>query len=177
MELDISKPRENHIWIGTSNEEGYWQKIEYENLPLYCSKCLLKGHNIVSCKYAKTNIHPRKEHEVKTARRTVNDRNTDKLPGFYYQGVFRHIPDKSNQHIEIKDVNAKINSESEENRRPKVNCLEVHVSNEPTTESPSSNKANELDTSVSAEVSPIQCEPAQGVLETRVADEMRPKQA
>lgn len=42
-------PTIQRVWIGTNNEE-FWQYVEYERLPLYCTNCHLQGHNIAVCK-------------------------------------------------------------------------------------------------------------------------------
>lgn len=41
--------RFHQIWIGMGSAEGFWQKIEYENLPPYCTHCWHVGHTESKC--------------------------------------------------------------------------------------------------------------------------------
>lgn len=52
IELDLSKPLDHKIWIGTSSEDGFWQSVEYEKLPKLCSHCSLQGHEESFCRHA-----------------------------------------------------------------------------------------------------------------------------
>ncbi|KAL2526985.1 zinc ion binding [Abeliophyllum distichum] len=53
VEMDINGPRLDRIRIG--NEEfAIWQKIYYEDLPLYCSFCNHLGHEVERCFWKKT---------------------------------------------------------------------------------------------------------------------------
>lgn len=55
LELDLLKPLVDKIWIGFADEgvdpeDGFWQRLEYENVPAFCSKCFKFGHLFTSCK-------------------------------------------------------------------------------------------------------------------------------
>lgn len=49
IELDVLKDRPNPIWIGMGSLGGFWQKIEYENVPPYCTHCWHIGHSENLC--------------------------------------------------------------------------------------------------------------------------------
>nr|GMD42185.1 TMV resistance protein N-like [Ipomoea batatas] len=36
------------VWVDP--EDGFWQRLEYENVPSFCSKCFKLGHLLTSCK-------------------------------------------------------------------------------------------------------------------------------
>lgn len=44
VELDVSKPLPQYIFIGESKEYDFWQKLEYEGNNAFCTKCGLLGH-------------------------------------------------------------------------------------------------------------------------------------
>ncbi|KAI0492514.1 hypothetical protein KFK09_026787 [Dendrobium nobile] len=48
VELDVSKKHPQKIWFG-SELMGYFQKVEFENLPTFCSHCRMHGHGINEC--------------------------------------------------------------------------------------------------------------------------------
>lgn len=50
VEIDISIAREDVIWIGSDNGEGFWQEVVYERSPKYCVHCRLHGHERFDCK-------------------------------------------------------------------------------------------------------------------------------
>ncbi|MQL86696.1 hypothetical protein Taro_019235 [Colocasia esculenta] len=50
IELDLTKPRPDRLWIGMGNIGGYWQDITYINLPLYCFSCHRLGHSKDVCR-------------------------------------------------------------------------------------------------------------------------------
>lgn len=38
MQIDFTKPRPRHVWIGLHNDDdtiGMWQTVKYENIPPY----------------------------------------------------------------------------------------------------------------------------------------------
>ena len=45
IEMDLRKKIPNRIWI-CCGSYGFWQKMNYEKVPKYCSKCLKQGHDI-----------------------------------------------------------------------------------------------------------------------------------
>ena len=49
VEIDLLRPRPPHIWIGLGENDGYWQRIEYETIPDYCQLCWHVGHHETLC--------------------------------------------------------------------------------------------------------------------------------
>lgn len=47
--LDILKDRPSKVWIATEGEDGFWQKIIYDNAPNYCCHCWHIGRSEASC--------------------------------------------------------------------------------------------------------------------------------
>lgn len=50
IELDVSKPFKEKVWIGTSKEYGWSTDLEYEGNHAYCDYCALLGHTVGLCK-------------------------------------------------------------------------------------------------------------------------------
>lgn len=53
MQIDLTKSRHRHVWIGLDPENytiGFWQTVEFENVPQYCEYCKFHVHNIDLCK-------------------------------------------------------------------------------------------------------------------------------
>ncbi|KAI0524767.1 hypothetical protein KFK09_004152 [Dendrobium nobile] len=48
VELDVTKKHPQEIWLG-SEMNGYFQKVEIENLPVFCLHCKMHGHAIKEC--------------------------------------------------------------------------------------------------------------------------------
>lgn len=49
IEIDVLKSRPDKIWIGMSECKGFWQRLEYENVPDYCTHCWHMGHSETLC--------------------------------------------------------------------------------------------------------------------------------
>lgn len=49
IELDVLKPRPDHVWIGMEDLDGFWQPVEYESVPAYCTHCWHVGHSVDQC--------------------------------------------------------------------------------------------------------------------------------
>ena len=49
VEMDLCKKFPTRVWVGWG-EHGFWQRVEYEKIPKYCSKCLKQGHELFECK-------------------------------------------------------------------------------------------------------------------------------
>ncbi|KAL0911842.1 hypothetical protein M5K25_017767 [Dendrobium thyrsiflorum] len=62
VELDILKKHPDEIWLG-SELNGYFQKVEFENLPIFYSHCKMHGHGIKEC--FRLHPHLRKEESSK----------------------------------------------------------------------------------------------------------------
>lgn len=58
VEIDPTKPKLNSVWVGSEDEsnplKGFTQKLEYENVPIFCKHYgllgNLLGHSIIQCK-------------------------------------------------------------------------------------------------------------------------------
>lgn len=50
IELDVSKPLIDKLWIGTSKEYGWEISLEYEGNHAYCDYCGLLGHTLGLCR-------------------------------------------------------------------------------------------------------------------------------
>lgn len=50
VEVDVSSALPSQVWIRTSKEDGYWQKVEYEGNINYCTVCGLLGHEKSVCR-------------------------------------------------------------------------------------------------------------------------------
>ncbi|VFQ80979.1 unnamed protein product [Cuscuta campestris] len=60
LEMDLMLPLIHKVFIGTSTlpgkeDEGFYQSIEYERIPLYCTKCFKQGHSVEKCKLEDSN--------------------------------------------------------------------------------------------------------------------------
>ncbi|XP_060194994.1 uncharacterized protein LOC132624193 [Lycium barbarum] len=57
VEVDLTKPRIDKIWVGLEDEsyplKGFYQKVEYESVPKFCTHCKKLGHSLVQCRFAK----------------------------------------------------------------------------------------------------------------------------
>ncbi|XP_060211766.1 uncharacterized protein LOC132639331 [Lycium barbarum] len=53
VEVNLTKTKLNSIFVGTEDEncprKGFYQKIEYENVPKFCTHCKILGHSILQC--------------------------------------------------------------------------------------------------------------------------------
>ncbi|KAM7462626.1 hypothetical protein LguiA_030747 [Lonicera macranthoides] len=49
IEMNLLKKFQARIWIGCGLN-GFWQRVLYEKVPKYCSKCFKKGHEVFECK-------------------------------------------------------------------------------------------------------------------------------
>ncbi|XP_060203087.1 uncharacterized protein LOC132631534 [Lycium barbarum] len=54
VEVNLTKTQINFIFIGTENEncphKGFYQKLEYENAPKFCTHCRMLGHSTIQCR-------------------------------------------------------------------------------------------------------------------------------
>lgn len=53
VEVNLQGELPGKIWIGQGSS-GFWQQIEYKNLPNYCSFCHKLGHNADHCRHRST---------------------------------------------------------------------------------------------------------------------------
>lgn len=49
IELDVLKQRPEKVWIGMEGLDGFWQPVEYESVPTYCTHCWHVGHSEELC--------------------------------------------------------------------------------------------------------------------------------
>ncbi|KAI0529274.1 hypothetical protein KFK09_001821 [Dendrobium nobile] len=83
VEVDISKKFPSEIWLG-SELNGYFQKVEFENFPIFCTHFKMHGHSMNECfklhpnlKKAKEQLKPSKVQEANT----IKGCNHDMLEG------------------------------------------------------------------------------------------------
>ncbi|XP_031120595.1 uncharacterized protein LOC116023727 [Ipomoea triloba] len=50
VELDVSNPFPENIWINHGSSGGFAQPVHYEYIPPYCHSCLRFGHLLTECK-------------------------------------------------------------------------------------------------------------------------------
>ncbi|GAA0169219.1 hypothetical protein LIER_23749 [Lithospermum erythrorhizon] len=56
VELDVSKPLVDKVWVSfedddySDDNEGFWQRVDYDEIPQYYSKCFHMGHSVETCK-------------------------------------------------------------------------------------------------------------------------------
>lgn len=83
VELDVSKPFPENIWINHGSLGGFAQPVHYEYIPPYCRSCLRFGHLATECKvslvqkqskdgYADTPIQPKPQTLQKAHMQTTN---------------------------------------------------------------------------------------------------------
>ncbi|KAL0928089.1 hypothetical protein M5K25_002329 [Dendrobium thyrsiflorum] len=48
VELDVTKKHPREVWLG-SEFNGYFQRVEFENLPIFCVHCKMHGHSMAEC--------------------------------------------------------------------------------------------------------------------------------
>ncbi|KAL0904609.1 hypothetical protein M5K25_026737 [Dendrobium thyrsiflorum] len=63
VEMDISKKHPKEVWIG-SEKNGYIQKVELENYPVFCGFCKMHGHANSECFKLHSNLRKSKETQV-----------------------------------------------------------------------------------------------------------------
>lgn len=49
VEMDLLKKFPNRVWIGCG-DSGFWQLVQYEKVPMYCTKCMKQRHEKAQCK-------------------------------------------------------------------------------------------------------------------------------
>lgn len=69
---------ETQIWIGISQKEGFWQKVENEKLPQYCTHCRLQEHENLSCRHGPLQGQAFKDKQKVEMRKTRNFENSVK---------------------------------------------------------------------------------------------------
>ncbi|XP_012855090.1 PREDICTED: uncharacterized protein LOC105974520 [Erythranthe guttata] len=50
IEINVAHTLPEAIFVGSSKDEGWWQRIEYEGNHMYCSHCGLLGHLVGACR-------------------------------------------------------------------------------------------------------------------------------
>ncbi|KAL0923122.1 hypothetical protein M5K25_007168 [Dendrobium thyrsiflorum] len=66
VEVDITKKHAKEVWVG-SKAYGYLQKVEFENIPDFCSHCKMHGHASTVC----FKLHP----DLKNAPKPTEEEN------------------------------------------------------------------------------------------------------
>ncbi|KAL0923443.1 hypothetical protein M5K25_007500 [Dendrobium thyrsiflorum] len=60
VELDVTKKHPREVWLG-SEFNGYFQRVEFENLPIFCVHCKMHGHSMVECFILHPSLRKHKE--------------------------------------------------------------------------------------------------------------------
>lgn len=53
MQINLTKTRPRHVWVGLDNDDdtiGIWKPVEYENIRAYCEYYRHKGYDIDECR-------------------------------------------------------------------------------------------------------------------------------
>ncbi|GAA0148986.1 hypothetical protein LIER_36842 [Lithospermum erythrorhizon] len=88
VELDISKPLVNEVWINFEDDEdpdsseGFWQKVEYDETLTYYSKCFYMGHSLEDCK---------RDFEKERLQAAKGKKAMDDKPGYVTRRHYRHV--------------------------------------------------------------------------------------
>lgn len=80
VQVDLTKDRPSHIWIGYIGEDityGRWQKIEYDNIPDYCFYCKHQGHKEVDCIIKKRDEEAKKRKELEKNKNRKDNAQTN----------------------------------------------------------------------------------------------------
>nr|XP_009765570.1 PREDICTED: uncharacterized protein LOC104217118 [Nicotiana sylvestris] len=130
VEIDLSKPRLSHVFVGSKNAtnplHGHEQKVEYEGITKYCNHCRLQGHEISQCRRLEKELaDPEEQNDNEQA----NDRN---------KGVQEN--DRNTQHNQ-KGKEVQTNVESNKNASTSSKIADATV----TKEKQSSQRANSQD--------------------------------
>ncbi|PKU75422.1 hypothetical protein MA16_Dca026151 [Dendrobium catenatum] len=78
VELDVSKKYPIEIWIG-SEVKGYFQKVELENLPIFCSFCKMHGHAVNECFKKFLNLRVEKKHMSQSDEFCCTEKEKEKM--------------------------------------------------------------------------------------------------
>ena len=49
IKIDLLKERPERMWIGCEEGDGFWQELNYEDVPDYCQHCWHVGHSEAKC--------------------------------------------------------------------------------------------------------------------------------
>lgn len=50
VEIDLLQDHPHQIWIGTGKKDGFWQRVEYESVPSYCTHFWHVRHSEQLCR-------------------------------------------------------------------------------------------------------------------------------
>ncbi|KAL0908717.1 hypothetical protein M5K25_023224 [Dendrobium thyrsiflorum] len=75
VELDVYKKHPKEIWLG-SDLTGYFQKVEFENVHIFCNHCKLYGHGAPECFI----LHPALRQKKETVSEPSNSRKDIEIP-------------------------------------------------------------------------------------------------
>ncbi|XP_059315733.1 uncharacterized protein LOC132066438 [Lycium ferocissimum] len=81
IEIDLTKPRLNKIWVGLRNAviplQGFEQKIEYKGVPKYCNYCRLQGHYMNQCRRMEKDKVEREDFDKNNQEKNKNNRDQE----------------------------------------------------------------------------------------------------
>lgn len=72
VEVDLTP----FLW-GPSPPKGFYQKLEYENVPKFCRRCKILGHSITQCR----KIEQKKNEEKAAVQNQIKDRDVAESSG------------------------------------------------------------------------------------------------
>ncbi|KAG5580310.1 hypothetical protein H5410_050937 [Solanum commersonii] len=96
VQIDLSKERPPHVWMGYKGEEltdGRWQTIEHEDVHPYCFYCMHQGHMDYECSI-------KQKDEDQKRRREVEEQGKNKS--------CKEIENKEQQHKPHRDQSSRI---------------------------------------------------------------------
>lgn len=106
IEMDLLRSFPSRVWIGTGSG-GFWQPVEYESVPLYCSKCFRQGHIKEECKMGEGG-----KTEITTQQHITEPRGGEVRPRRSVDQVYRPVVSnfmlESDMYLEGKSVDVAV---------------------------------------------------------------------
>lgn len=82
VEVNLLQSLPPRVWVDTGEGAGFWQELQPENVPKYCSHCYHQGHNVDDCRIKHPNLVRQVEKEAAALRmedaRPVHERAGEK---------------------------------------------------------------------------------------------------
>ncbi|KAG5568899.1 hypothetical protein H5410_064062, partial [Solanum commersonii] len=100
VQIDLTKERPQHVWLGFSEKDpnlGKWQVIEYEDVPSYCLYCKHQGHIIGECSQKEKDEETKRNKELE-----ANKKGQDKQQNQISKGNQQQVQNKENMHSNIQ---------------------------------------------------------------------------
>ncbi|KAB5551438.1 hypothetical protein DKX38_008749 [Salix brachista] len=105
IEFDCLVEPPTKIWVQVRSREsgknlsGYWQPVNFEKMPAYCTKCSHVGHHMVNCMLLDNNVKPRQppkhvETAPKTDTKIANKGKSIQIPILLNEGTSTKTQDR-----------------------------------------------------------------------------------